>query len=238
MNRVLEALSKRAVIGHRGYPLRKPENTVASFIAAVEAGADIVEMDVWKTADDVIVVLHDGYVKTPSGVLKVKEMRWRELSSVRVGGEPIPTLEEALRAVADRAGAFVEIKDPEAAALVADVLKQVGATFWTAAISFLEDALVPLKGLIPLGLIYARPPGGIVEARRLGFDIVLPHYKLATAKAIGFAHRLGLKVVAWTVNDERTMEELWSRGVDGIASDDVEVAVSVRNRFNQGSLKA
>lgn len=235
---MLEALSRGAVIGHRGYPLRSPENTVASFIAAMEAGADIVEMDVWKTADDVVVVIHDDVVKTPGGVLKVKEARWRDLSAVRIGGEPIPTLEEALRVVAGRAGVFVEIKDPDAAELVGDVVRQVGAISWTAAISFMESALSPLKGLVPLGLIYAKPPGRISDAKRLGFDLVLPHYRLATAKAIGFAHKLGLKVVAWTVNDERVMEELWSRGVDGIASDDVEVAVRARNRFNKGPAPA
>jgi Glycerophosphoryl diester phosphodiesterase len=190
-------------------------------------------MDVWKTADDVVVVIHDGAVTAPDGVLKVKEARWRELSGYRVDGEPIPTLEGALQAVAGRAGVFVEVKDPEAAGLVGDVLRRVGAASWTAVISFHEEALVPLKGLVPLGLIYAKPPGRIADARRLGLDLVLPHHRLATARAVDFAHRMGLKVVAWTVNDGRTMEGLWSRGVDGIASDDVELAVSVRNKFNR-----
>ncbi len=233
MHRVLEALSRKAVVGHRGFPRRRPENTIASFVAAVEAGADIIEMDVWKTADDVVVVIHDGAVTAPDGVLKVKEARWRELSGYRVDGEPIPTLEGALQAVAGRAGVFVEVKDPEAAGLVGDVLRRVGAASWTAVISFHEEALVPLKGLVPLGLIYAKPPGRIADAKRLGLDLVLPHHRLATARAVDFAHRMGLKVVAWTVNDGRTMEGLWSRGVDGIASDDVELAVSVRNKFNR-----
>ncbi len=232
MHKVVEALSRKAVVGHRGFPLKKPENTIASFIAAVEAGADIVEMDVWATADGVVVVVHDDVVKTPGGTLRIKEARWPDLSTYRIGGEPIPTLEDALRAVAGRAGAFVEIKDVEAAELVGDVIKRVGATSWAAAISFHEEALAPLKGLIPLGLIYAKPPGRIADAKRLGLDFVLPQYRLATAKAVDFAHRLGLKIVAWTVNNEKTMEELWSRGVDGIASDDVETAVRVRNRFN------
>jgi Glycerophosphoryl diester phosphodiesterase len=73
MHRVLEALSRKAVVGHRGFPRRRPENTIASFVAAVEAGADIIEMDVWKTADDVVVVIHDGAVTAPDGVLKVRK---------------------------------------------------------------------------------------------------------------------------------------------------------------------
>ncbi|MEZ0248036.1 MAG: glycerophosphodiester phosphodiesterase [Thermoproteus sp.] len=231
MNKVLEALARRAVIGHRGYPLRRPENTIASFLEAIGAGADIVEMDVHKTKDDVLAVVHDPELKTPDGVLKVREVVWADLSGYRVGGERIPTLEEALSAIDGRAGVFIEIKDVEASALVREAIRSTGATSWAAVISFHKEALVGLKGLVPLGLIYARPPGEILEARRLGLDMVLPQYRLATAKAVSFAHRADLKVAVWTVNDASLMEELWRRGVDAIASDDVELAVSVRNKL-------
>jgi glycerophosphoryl diester phosphodiesterase len=52
----------------------------------------------------------------------------------------------------------------------------------------------------------------------LGCEFVLPHYRLATEKAVAFAHRMGLLVVAWTVDDAETAAELKRRGVDGIAS--------------------
>ncbi|MEM3326503.1 MAG: glycerophosphodiester phosphodiesterase, partial [Thermoproteus sp.] len=134
-------------------------------------------------------------------------------------------------AIDGRAGVFIEIKDIEASALVRDAIKSAGAASWAAVISFHKEALIGLRGLVPLGLIYARPPGEILEAKRSGFDFVLPQYRLATAKAVSFAHKVGLKVVAWTVNEAQLMEELWRRGVDAIASDDVELAVSVRNRL-------
>jgi Glycerophosphoryl diester phosphodiesterase len=76
------------------------------------------------------------------------------------------------------------------------------------------------------GLLYAKPPGRVVDAKKLGCQIALPRYTLATERAIALAHRLGLYVVAWTVNDPATAAELWRRGVDGIATDDVE---NIRN---------
>ena len=59
----------------------------------------------------------------------------------------------------------------------------------------------------------------------------MPRYPLATEKSIKFAHRLGLRVVAWTVNDEKTMKELAKRGIDGIATDRPDIARIVREKL-------
>lgn len=231
MNKVIEALRRGAVIGHRGYPLRRRENTLASFAAAIEAGADIVEMDVRSTKDGVVVVSHDDKIAVAGGYVDIRESRWLDISTIKVGGEPIPRLEDALSLIDGKVGVFIEIKDPADAPLVAELVKSMSAENWVAVISFHEEALMKTRGLAPLGLIYARPPGKIETARRLSCDIVLPHFRLATAKAIAFAHRLGLLVAAWTVNDYDVMRMLWARGVDGIASDDVELAVKSRKNI-------
>jgi glycerophosphoryl diester phosphodiesterase len=60
--------------------------------------------------------------------------------------------------------------------------------------------------------------------------MVLPQYRLATEKAIAFAHRLGLHVVAWTVNDPAAAVRLWGAGVDGVATDDVETIKTALKR--------
>jgi glycerophosphoryl diester phosphodiesterase len=64
-----------------------------------------------------------------------------------------------------------------------------------------------------------RPHGKIVEAKKLRSQIVLPQWKLGTEKAIAFAHRLGLKVVSWVINDEKTAKEVLSRKADAMATD-------------------
>lgn len=232
MNKVLEALSRRAVVGHRGFPLRAPENTIASFKAAIEAGVDIVEMDVQRSLDGVVFLLHDDDLARLAGVgLRVREAKWAEISRHRIRGEPIPTLEDVLRFIDGRVGVLIEVKHSEDSAAVREVIARAGAASWVAVISFYAEALRPLRGLAPLGLIYARPPGVIAEAKREGFDIVLPQYRLATERAVSFAHKLGLRIIAWTINDEVAMEEAWRRGVDAVASDNAELAVKVKRRL-------
>ncbi|MEM1598700.1 MAG: glycerophosphodiester phosphodiesterase [Pyrobaculum sp.] len=219
---VIEMLRKKAVVGHRGYPRVALENTLESVKAALDHGADAVEVDIQATSDGVVVLSHDDTLDRTFGVsINVRRSRWADLSSIRRGPHRLATLEEALRLVDGRAGVLVEVKHPEDAPLVADVVKDVGASKWTAVISFHEEAVRGLS--LYKGLVYSQPPGKIVEAKRLGCQLVLPRYPLATAKAIFFAHRLGLYVVAWTVNDLAAAVELWQRGVDGVATDDVEL---------------
>lgn len=217
---VLERLGRRAVVGHRGFPAAALENTLESFAKAVEAGADIVEMDVQVTADGVPVVVHDEDLRRVFGVgLNVRAASWGEVAAA--SGGRVPRLEDVLRLVDGRAGAFVEVKHPEDVGLVLDVIKGVGAAGWVAVISFHLEAVRAAAGVVPTGLVYAKPPGAVAEAKRAGCSIVLPRYNLATERAVAFAHRLGLYVVAWTVNDVETARELWRRGVDGVATDDV-----------------
>jgi glycerophosphoryl diester phosphodiesterase len=218
---ILELLRRRVVVGHRGFPRRELENTLPSIEAAINSGADVVEVDVQVTADGVPVLSHDDNLGRTFGIpLNVRSATWGEVRKVERGRYRVPTLREALELVAGRVGMFVEVKHAEDAPKVVDVIREVGAERWVAVISFHEEAVAGIS--LYKGLVYAKPPGRVADAKKLGCHLVLPHFRLATDKAIAFAHRLGLAVVAWTVNDETTAAQLWSAGIDGIATDDVE----------------
>ncbi|ACB39144.1 glycerophosphodiester phosphodiesterase [Pyrobaculum neutrophilum] len=218
---LLETLRRRAVVGHRGYPARELENTLQSIEAAIAHGADAVEVDVQVTADGVAVLSHDDTLERTFGLpLNVRQAAWEEVKKVERGRYRVPTLREALELVAERVGVLVEVKHPEDAHIVARTIREAGAARWTAVISFHEEAL---RGVdLYRGLIYAKPPGRVVDAKRLGCHIVLPHHALATERAVALAHKMGLYVVAWTVNSPATARRLWEIGVDGVATDDVE----------------
>ncbi|MEN3027646.1 MAG: glycerophosphodiester phosphodiesterase [Aquificaceae bacterium] len=220
---VLEKLSKRALIGHRGLPARELENTLRSIQKAMEAGADIVEVDIQRTKDGVLVLSHDENLKRTFGVdLNIREAFWEELRKVSKNGYSLARLEEALELVKGRVGMFLEVKHREDATPVLELVEGMGAREWVAVISFHPEALEALKGRVITGLVYAKPPGFIPEAKKMGCSIVLPKYALATQKAVDFAHRLKLSVVAWTVNEPERAKELFERGVDGVATDNVE----------------
>lgn len=238
MNQVLKALSKKpfAVIGHRGAAGLAPENTISSFLKAVEVGADLVELDVQVTLDGVAIALHDEDLKRVAGIdVNARRSSYKDLSGIDIGGERIPTLEEVLRIVGDKVGILIEIKVPGDEDVVMDIVKGSGAEERIAVISFHEEVLANVKRRlprIPCGIVYSQPPGKIVDAKRAGFEIVLPRYPLATQKAVDLAHRMGMRVIAWTVNDEKWIVELARRGVDGIATDYPDMAVRIRSSFS------
>jgi glycerophosphoryl diester phosphodiesterase len=98
-------LPEKGLCAHRGAMGTHPENTLAAFRAAVEAGAHMIEFDVQLTKDDKMVVIHDGTVnRTTNGTGKVSELTFAEIRKLDAGswkspefaGERIPTLEETL----------------------------------------------------------------------------------------------------------------------------------------------
>src|SRR5881392_1392764 len=95
---LLEGFPDVRVIAHRGASARAPENTVSAFRAALEDGADGVELDARLTADNTVVVMHDDDVsRVTLGVGRISEMSFEQLRAMRVrGSEPVPLLTEVL----------------------------------------------------------------------------------------------------------------------------------------------
>ncbi len=239
VSKILEALARKpfAVIGHRGAAGLAPENTLAAFSRAIDLGSDLVEVDVQVTSDGVAIAMHDEDLKGVAGLdINVRSSTYERLSSIRIRGEAIPRLEDVLRLCVDKVGILVEIKVPGDEMHVIDVIRALGAEKWVAIISFYEEPLKRMKKTsptIPVGIVYMQPPGKILDAKREGYEMVLPRYGLATTKSIGLAHKLGIKVVAWTVNEEKWVRELASRGIDGIASDYPDMVIRVKNTISR-----
>ncbi|MEO2083775.1 MAG: glycerophosphodiester phosphodiesterase, partial [Desulfurobacteriaceae bacterium] len=159
------------------------------------------------------IILHDTDFSRVAGVeTSPSEMTLGEIKEeIRIGEEEVPTLQEVISLVQGKRGLFIEIKEPETTDKVVETIeKTAGKTDWIAIISFYEEAIKRVGEIsnISKGLIYSRPPGKIAEARELNCRIVLPRWQLATEKAVKFAHKLKLTVVAWTINDSQTLEKV------------------------------
>ncbi|SNZ10560.1 glycerophosphoryl diester phosphodiesterase [Persephonella hydrogeniphila] len=238
---IIERLSVKpfSVIGHRGAKGVKPENTVSAIQYGIDSGADIIEVDIRKTRDGKLILLHDKDFKRLTGrALSPSQLDFEFIrENITIEGEPVATLEEALDTVNGKAGLFIEIKEPDTTDNAVKMVKEKNAENWVAFISFYEEALQRVKEIdssLKTGLIYMRPPGKIIEAKNINAEIVLPLYRLATEKAISFAHRLRLKVVSWVINDFETAKMMYHRKSDGIASDYPNEAVKWRERLKGG----
>jgi glycerophosphoryl diester phosphodiesterase len=209
-------------IGHRGASRAFPENTLAAFRAACDAGADMCELDVQLSRDGAVVVIHDDTVdRTTNGSGAVAAFTLAELKVLDAGGgERIPTLEEVFEATAGRCGLNVELKIPGLEPRVAEIMRKHGAIETSMVSSFDWGALEVMRTVAPeirVGVLAEKKPERMLEAAaRLHAYAVNPRYDLATRDLCAAAHERGFKVLVWTVDAPEAMRALIDAGVDGI----------------------
>ena len=118
------AQSKRiVVIAHRGEHLHHPENTMAAFQGAVDAGADFFELDVRTTSDQKLMLMHDATVdRMTGGKGEVSKMTFEDLRNLEVKpGERIPAFDQALAFAHGKIGVYIDSKQVTASDAVAAV---------------------------------------------------------------------------------------------------------------------
>jgi len=215
-------------VGHRGARAYEPENTLRSFKKAIELGVDAVELDVRRTRDGEIVVIHDAEVdRTTNGKGLVRELTLKEIKQlVTEKGEKIPTLEEALDFLDKKVKILIELKETDFEDTVMNLIREKGLENNVIIVSFLEEALRRVRELddeVETGLIYARHKNPIRAALELRANYLLPLYRFTHTANVQKAHENGLKVIVWTINEEKEVSEYVKKGVDGIASDKPDI---------------
>ncbi len=101
------------IIGHRGIPSRIHENTLESFIAAAQSGADLIELDIRRTADEVAVAFHDPDIQTNDGATPIASLTYAELQrKANALGFAVPTISETIKALSKLKGILFEFKEP------------------------------------------------------------------------------------------------------------------------------
>jgi glycerophosphoryl diester phosphodiesterase len=217
-------------IGHRGARAYEPENTLRSFKKALEIGVDAVELDVRKTKDNQLVVIHDADVKkTTDGKGLVSELTLKEIKEFSTEkGEKIPTLKEALDFLDKKVKILIELKEEGVEEKVLSAVRENGLQKNVIIVSFIEEALRKVRELnkeIETGFIYAKHKNPVKSALDLKASYLLPLYRFTHTANVKKAHENGLKVIVWTVNKPEEVAEYVKKGVDGIASDKPDILI-------------
>ncbi len=224
-------LDRPLVIGHRGFPTVAIENTLPSFAAAFEAGAQGVECDVRTTRDGQVVVFHDEDTRRLLGFSgRIEDAPSDTVRTYTFVGAPagvrVPTLEDVL-VLAEERGALVlvELKgapivDRDFARAVVACVERTRTADRVAFLSFSHAAIAGLRELapaIPAGPLFDRAPSEEAAAFALrgagaGAFLGLPA-SLATPSVVAPLRARGLSVVCWGVDDEAIDERLDAAGV-------------------------
>jgi glycerophosphoryl diester phosphodiesterase len=208
--------SRPVLLGHRGVRGDKstPENTIAAFDRALEAGCDGFEFDVRLTGNGRMVVCHDAKVDG----ITISDATDEQLLH-------LPELGDVLRRYCSRGFLNIEIKVEGIEAKVLTALREWPPERGCVVSSFLPDVVLELKArsaIVAVGMICEKP-SELASWSTLPVDYVMPQQSLVTRKLIDLIHGAGRKIFVWTVNDAPSMLRLAGWGVDGIIADDPQL---------------
>ena len=227
-------LDKVTITAHRGDCSGAPENTLAAFELAIENGADIIELDVRQTKDGEIVVMHDENLKRVCGVnKKVGKLTYEELQKYSPGKkyrgpneelyreEKIPTLQEVIDLVGDRAKLNIELKpaktDKNLSQRVAEIIAENDYydNCFVASLTYGSIRRIKLSDpKVKTVYVMAVAMGDFYDLEYAdGFSI---KYRYINNEIIKQAHKRGKDVYAWTVDDKQILESMMLMNVDSI----------------------
>lgn len=217
-----------SAISHRGLHLTLPENSIPAFKAAIEAGADAIELDIHASADDVLFVHHDPVVGPPGPVTPIAGIDSKEVSKIRLAGDvAIPTLDEALEAIGSRAAVFIEIKARGIENAVARCLRRHPQNIDAYAVHAFDHRIIrrmtELMPTVRTGILQVSYLVDTCRAMRAtGAADLWQHVDFIDTGLVVEVHSCGGRVVAWTANSVREWQTLRDAGVDAICTDYVD----------------
>lgn len=219
---------------HRGGAGDWPENTMPAFEHAVGLGYRYLETDVHATADGVLLAFHDDRLdRVTDRTGAIAALPFSVVAEARVDGrEPIPLLEDLLGAFPD-ARVNIDPKHDDSVEPLIEVLERTAAVDRVCIGAFSDARLRTLRARLGPGLCTSMGPK---EVARLRLDAIsgrvhptptgcvqIPEsfrgVTVTNAAVVRAAHRAGLQVHVWTVDDPAAMNRLLDLGVDGLMTD-------------------
>ncbi|MEH7082609.1 glycerophosphodiester phosphodiesterase family protein [Neobacillus drentensis] len=235
-------LRQMDTVAHRGASGYAPENTIAAFDKGVDMKADYIEIDVQRSKDGKLVIIHDTKVdRTTDGTGYVKDLTFDQIRSLDAGswkgeqfkGEKIPTFDEILDRYHGKIGILIELKSPELypgiEEMVAQELKERNLdkpqNEKIIIQSFNFESMKKANSLLP------KVPIGVLTSNRADTseqslkefaayaDYFNPSYGIVTEELVNQVHANGMKIQSWTVRSHEAADFLLKMNVDGIITD-------------------
>jgi glycerophosphoryl diester phosphodiesterase len=249
---VWTAIPRPIIFAHRGASAHAPENTLPAFQLALEHGANAIELDAKLSADGEVVVFHDTTLeRTTNGRGRLAATTFADLRALDAGsffspgfrGTQIPSLAEVFERLGNQTIINVELTNyatprdhlvQKVCDLVRKYRLEKSILFSSFFASNLRRAARRLPE-VPRGLLAL---GGWMGAwaRSFGFAFgdfaaLHPQLKDVDARAVGRVHRLQRRIHVWTANRADDIVRLKELGVDGLFTDDPQLAGQVLGRI-------
>ncbi|GGE47433.1 glycerophosphoryl diester phosphodiesterase [Pullulanibacillus camelliae] len=204
---------KIQALAHRGYPVKYPENTLASYRAAYELGFSHLEIDVHLSKDGIPVLMHDTKInRTTNGQGYIKDFTLKELKCLDAGEEEtIPTLKEALEFAKGRMFVSIELKQqgdlyPGLEEKALQVIQEMDMLDQVYVNSFDHYAVMRMRQLsddIDLGIIqHGASPAVLPFMKKIRAHYLSLRVEYLTGGYVEACHEAGARIVVWPVDTE------------------------------------
>jgi glycerophosphoryl diester phosphodiesterase len=229
-------------VAHRGATGYAPENTIAAFDKGVEMKADYIEIDVQRSKDGELVIIHDNTVdRTTDGTGYVKDLTFEQIRSLDAGswkgeqftGEKIPTFDEILDRYHGKTGILIELKSPE---LYPGIEGQVAQKLKERNLDKPQNEKIIIQSFnfesmkitnnllpkVPIGVLTSNRAHTTEQALKefaTYADYFNPSYGIVSKELVDQVHSLGMKIQSWTVRSHEAAQFLLDMNVDGIITD-------------------
>jgi len=229
-------------VAHRGAAGYAPENTIAAFDRAVKMKADYIEIDVQRSKDGELVLIHDTTVnRTTDSTGKVGDLTLDQLRSLDAGswkgeqfaGEQIPTFEEILDRYHGKVGILIEMKAPE---LYPGIEEQVAVELKERNLDKPQNEKIILQSfnfesMKKMDQLLPKMPIGVLTSNRADTtpealqefatyaDWFNPSYGIVTEELVEQVHALDMQIGSWTVRSHEAADFLFEMDVDAIITD-------------------
>ena len=234
-------LKTKTIIAHRGASaLVKFENTMEAFNKAIELGAPVMEFDVRITKDNIMISYHDDSI---SNGKKIRDLTYEEIQvHANSKGFSIPKVEEILKISRDKIMLDIELKEAGYEKEVIKLVKKYLRYDEFVMKSFLDEVIITIKKIdanIRTGLLLGIGNTNTISLTRISElfplfrilktrpDFISPNYNLLKFGFISRMKLLNLPIWVWTVNDEKLMKDLFSKGISGIITDRPDVGLKL-----------
>ncbi|WP_167956518.1 glycerophosphodiester phosphodiesterase [Anaerosporobacter faecicola] len=239
------------VIAHRGFSGIYPENTMLSFEKAVEAGCDVIELDVQETKDHVLVIIHDETIKrTTDGEGYVRKYTFEELrkfnaASIKKNFDflPIPSFEEYVAwAKTTSVTTNIELKNnrfyyTDLEKKVIDLLQSYDMLNRVMFSSFNHVSMLKCKQLapdVPCGFLTEKEIGNAgYYVKSSGLDCYHPDVTNLSETVVKNCKKHGVAINAWTVNEMGDLRKLYDWGISGAITNYPDICKAFVNNANK-----
>ena len=222
--RLPSLLNEPILFAHRGASAYSPENTLESFALALKLGATGLESDIWATRDGVLVLDHDGVVKSRLRSKPIAEFDRSALPS------HIPSLEQLLQHCGTQYQLSLDVKDPVVFETIENTVANIDESMlermWlchpsSELLMSKRDSILHCKLVdsTRLAKIKEGPERRAANLASSGIEACNMHHTDWNGGLVALFHRFNIVSFGWDMQHESVLENAIRMGLDGVFSD-------------------